>query len=79
MIRVCVEVREVSALFRVRVEAESISRALSIVKRHNPGRDVRVVFPIDPEGFFVGRPAKETGGNAAKDGNRMKLLPDRVR
>jgi hypothetical protein len=54
MIKVSMEVREGAALFRVAVQAESISRAVSIVKGRHPGRDVRVVFPIDPEGFFLG-------------------------
>jgi hypothetical protein len=52
MVRVCVEVREGAALFRVNVRAESISRAVSITKGRRPGRDVRVVFPIDPGEFF---------------------------
>jgi hypothetical protein len=37
----------------VAVQAESISRAVSIVKGRHPSHDVRVVFPIDPEKFFV--------------------------
>ncbi len=64
MVRVCVEVREGAALFRVNVRAESISRAVSIMKRDRPGGDVRVVFPIDPGAFFAGDP-KEAGGKAA--------------
>jgi hypothetical protein len=61
MIKVSVEVREGAALFRVAVQAESISRAVSLLKGRHPGRDVRVVFPIDPEKFFVGG-SKNTGG-----------------
>ena len=61
MIKVSVEVREGAALFRVAVKAESISRAVSIVKGRHPSRDVRVVFPIDPESFFPGG-SKKTGG-----------------
>ena len=61
MIKVSVEVREGSALFRVAVKAESISRAVSIVKGRQPGRDVRVVFPIDPEGFFPAGSKKTEG------------------
>jgi hypothetical protein len=57
------------------VQAESIGRAVSIVKGRRPGRDVRVVFPIDPGEFFAGVP-KETRGNG---GSRMMLLTDRVR
>ena len=58
MIKVSVEVREGAALFRVAVQAESISRAVSIMEGRHPGRDVRVVFPIDPEEFFTGASKK---------------------
>ena len=61
MIKVSVEVREGASLFRVAVKAESISRAVSIVKGRHPGRDVRVVFPIDPERFFPGGSKKTEG------------------
>jgi hypothetical protein len=54
VIKVSVEVREGTALFRVAVQAESIGRAMSIVNAGHPGRDARVVFPIDPEEFFIG-------------------------
>ncbi len=58
MIRVSMEVREGTALSRATVQAESISEAVSITRERFPGRDVRVMFPIDPEGFFIGGPAK---------------------
>ena len=61
MIKVAMEVREGAALYRVAVQAESISRAVSIVKGRHPGRNVRVVFPIDPEGFFLGGSQKTEG------------------
>ena len=60
MIEVSVEVREGAAPVRVTVRAESITRAISIIEERHPGRDVRVVFPIEPEDFFVGDP-NETG------------------
>jgi len=75
MIKVSVEVREGAARFRVGVQADSINRAVSIMKGRHPGSDVRVVFPLDPEGFFVGGPRED----GAKGGSRMRLLPDRVR
>jgi hypothetical protein len=37
----------------VSAQAESIEGALKIAKRYNPGKECKVVFPIDPEGFFV--------------------------
>ena len=61
MIKVSVEVREGAARFRVAVQAESISQAVSIVKGGHPDRDVRVVFPIDPERYFPGGPQKAEG------------------
>ena len=54
------EVREGAALSRATVQAESIREAVNITRRRYPGREVRVVFPIDPEDFFVQAPA---GGN----------------
>jgi hypothetical protein len=56
MVRISVEVSSGAARFRVMVQAESIERALDIAKRHNPGKECRVTFPLDPETFF-GDPA----------------------
>jgi hypothetical protein len=52
MIKVSVEVRSGAARFRVGVQAQSISRALSVVGARFPTSEVRVEFPIDPDGFF---------------------------
>ena len=57
MIKVAVEVRSGTACFRVAVHAESIQRALSLVRVRFPGRTYRVKFPIEPEGFFAEGPA----------------------
>ena len=35
------------------VKAESIRRAIEVAEEHNPGCAVNVVFPLDPETFFV--------------------------
>jgi hypothetical protein len=53
MIRISVRVSDGTARFGVSIQAESIERALEIVARQNPGRRCEVVFPIDPETFFV--------------------------
>ena len=53
MIRVSMEVREGAALSRATVQAGSIHEAVSITKGRYPGRDVRLMFPIDPESFFI--------------------------
>ena len=53
MIRVLIEVKEEAAPLRVEVRAESISQAVGSIEERHPGRTVQVVFPIDPEEFFV--------------------------
>ena len=53
MIRVTVEIREGALTYWVRVTATSIERALEIAGEGKPGRRVRLVFPIDPEVFFL--------------------------
>jgi hypothetical protein len=42
------------------VLAESIKRAVTVMKERHPSRDVRVVFPIDPQEFFEPS-SKKTG------------------
>jgi hypothetical protein len=53
MIRISIQVSSGAARFEVAAEAESIERALEIVARQNPGKECEVMFPIDPETFFV--------------------------
>lgn len=53
MVKVSVEVQNGAARFRVRVQAKSIRKALSLVGARYPQGEVGVQFPIDPEGFFV--------------------------
>ena len=43
-----------AARYRVAVQAESIKRALEIVESQNPSCTAKVVFPIEPEEFYVG-------------------------
>ncbi len=57
MVRVSIEVECGAARFGLVVRAESIGRALGIAEALYPGADARVVFPIEPEGFFVEDPA----------------------
>ena len=58
MIKISLEVREGGVLSRVTVQAESIRQAVSIVKGRYPGLEVRVVFPIDTEEYFIEGPKK---------------------
>ena len=53
MVRISVEVRSGSARFRVGVQAQSIRKALGVVAGRYPRGVVEVVFPVEPEGFFV--------------------------
>jgi hypothetical protein len=53
VVRVSIEVRNGAARFRVGVQASSINRAISLAKAFYSSGDVRVIFPIDPECFFV--------------------------
>jgi len=53
MIRISVQVSGGAGSFEVVAEAESIERALQIVASQNPGKECEVLFPIDPETFFV--------------------------
>jgi hypothetical protein len=53
VVKVSVEVRNGAARFRVGVQASSIQSALNLVKGVHSASEVKVLFPIDPEGFFV--------------------------
>ena len=54
VIRISVEVGRGGRHFRATVEARSIEQAVDIASERYPGREVRVLFPIDPEEFFDG-------------------------
>jgi hypothetical protein len=53
MVCVTAEISEDVFTRRVRITAPSIERALKIAGAGKPGRRVGLVFPIDPEAFFV--------------------------
>jgi hypothetical protein len=53
MIRVSVEVCSGSSSFRAAVWAKDIEQALSLTRACYPGGEAKVVFPIEPEDFFV--------------------------
>ena len=53
MICVTVEIRKGALTRRARVTAPSIECALEIMREEKPDRRVRLLFPIDPEVFFV--------------------------
>ncbi len=71
MIRISIEVGRVPHL-KVAVRAQSIERAVSIASARYPGKEVRMLFPIDPEEFFDGersclhgevKPVVDVGGS----------------
>ncbi len=54
MIRVCIEVdRDTASPTTLFVRAESIVRALEVAGEENPGCALNVVFPLDPDTYFV--------------------------
>ena len=61
MVNVSFEVHNGVALFEVAVRAQSIERAASVVRGSYPGCEIRVKFPIEPEGFYVAKPAPRLG------------------
>ena len=62
MIGVAIEVvSSDAARLRVLIQAESIRRAVSVVETVYPKADVRVLYPIEPETFFVRDTATSTG------------------
>ena len=53
MVKVSIEVSYGATRFRVGVQSSSIQRAVDLVNDSYSADDVRVVFPINPEGFFA--------------------------
>jgi hypothetical protein len=54
-------VRNGAAHFKVAVRVQSIEQAASVVRGNYPGCEVRVKFPLDPEGFLVKEPSHRLG------------------
>jgi hypothetical protein len=61
MIRVWVDVYGGASRLRAAVWAESIEQALSLTSRRYPDCEARVVFPLDPDTFFVKGPVRPLG------------------
>jgi uncharacterized protein YcnI len=61
MVKVSIEVHNGAAHFSVSVKAQTIERAMNVVRECYPGCSVRVRFPIEPEGFFVKEPNPRAG------------------
>jgi hypothetical protein len=53
MICVSIEICEGALTRRVQITAPSIERAMKVAGDGKPGHRVRLLFPIEPEAFFV--------------------------
>ena len=53
MLRISVDIGNGVNRPRVSVQAESIRQALHLVEKRYPKGDIQVVFPLDPECFFM--------------------------
>jgi hypothetical protein len=53
MICVTIEIREGLLTRRMQITAPSIERAMKVAGDGKPGHRVRLLFPIEPEAFFV--------------------------
>ena len=62
MVKVSVEVRSGATRYLVGIQAQSTRRALSLVGKRYPHSEVKVSFPIEPEGFFVEGPGAGRAG-----------------
>ncbi len=61
MVKISIEVRNGAVRFGVAVRAESIRRAVSIAEGQYSEGNVRVKFPVDPEGFSAEDPTTRAG------------------
>ncbi len=59
MVRVPIHAQQGASHFDVSVQAQSIRRAVGIAAARHPDADVRVMFPLDPEAFFVEEPSAQ--------------------
>jgi hypothetical protein len=58
MVKVSLEVREGADSFEVTANADSMSEAVGGTMQRFPGREVRVLFPIDGDEFFAAEGTK---------------------
>ena len=61
MIKISIAVGGQESGYRVAVFADNIGQALSLVEARFPDGEAKVVFPIDPEPFFVRDPVGRSG------------------
>ncbi len=61
VIRVSVVVSNGVVCFRTKVQGESIEEAVRLAAMSHSGGEVRVLFPIDAEAFFIEESASAMG------------------
>lgn len=78
MVKVSIEVRSGAARFDVAVWAESVERAVDVVRRSYPAYDAAVKFPIDPEYFRGGsrRPGRTSRFRPVRRTRRFAKMRD---
>ena len=67
MVKVCIQVNcGGDSATTLSVMAESLMRALEVAEEQNPGCALNVVFPLDPDTFFVREDSEGAEGEAAE-------------
>ncbi len=67
MVRVCIQVNCGGASTgTLSIMAESLLRALEVAEEQNPGCALNVVFPLDPDTFFVRKDSEGAEVEAAE-------------
>ena len=78
MVRVSVEICSGAARFKASVLAESIERAVSLAKAHHPRCQVSLVFPIEPENFFVNSTTSVSDAGYLAEASKQDIGPASV-
>ena len=71
MVNLSIEVSGEGGAFTVPVRAASIRRAAEFVASRFPGSEVRVIFPIDEDGFFTDGGGVEELGTAPPEASAV--------
>jgi hypothetical protein len=71
VVKVSIEVRRGAVSFDLADRAESIRRAVSLAEGRYLEGNIRVKFPIDPEGFFTEVPLARAGIPEAEQPRKM--------
>lgn len=75
MIKVAIEAEKDGATFTVAAHARTIEKALETVKTVYSADEAKVIFPLEPENFFVERRARVVRRTTEKSGAASSRLP----